>query len=228
MLSTTHPFFQCFRELIGELVRCPPTYDLGTNTRFAKEVGLLRHLFDEKNYIAGGYRPDFSIGVDACDFDCDIQVLANVGDCVAGSVLCLSVLEHVTDPQSAVQQIHRILKPGGVAIVSVPFFISYHGKSQLSGPTMKPAEKTFYVDSGHDSYGDFWRFTHEGLYNLFAVAGFSDVDIYPVDGPVISRLQVLGIYPFLQGVPGLRSLITKLDRPCLGKMTTMHYVRAKK
>jgi SAM-dependent methyltransferase len=206
----------------------PPTYDLGTNLRFAKEVGLVRNLFDENQYFAGGYHPDLQTGPDACNFDCDIQVLANIKDCAAGSVLCLTVLEHVIDPQAAVRQIYRILKPGGVAVISVPFFISYHGKSETHTLTPQLKRRAVDVDSGHDSYGDFWRFTHEGLCVLFANAGFSVVNVYPVDGPLISRLQVLGLYRIIENLPLLNSLVARMDRPRLGKMTTMHFVRATK
>jgi SAM-dependent methyltransferase len=38
-------------------------------------------------------------------------------------VLCLSVLEHLRDPQSALDHIRRILAPGGVAILNVPSWL---------------------------------------------------------------------------------------------------------
>ena len=37
-------------------------------------------------------------------------------------VLCNHVLEHVGDDIKAMQEIHRVLKPGGFAILQVPFF----------------------------------------------------------------------------------------------------------
>lgn len=37
-------------------------------------------------------------------------------------VLCNHVLEHVTDDIRAISEIHRVLKPGGFAILQVPFF----------------------------------------------------------------------------------------------------------
>ena len=205
-----------------------PCYDLGTSARFAKEVGLVRYLFDQKTYRAGGYRPDLSLEVDACDFDCDVQQLSNIGDGEAGSVLCISVLEHVLDPQAAVREMCRILRSGGLAIVSVPFFVSYHGKT---GPCSNPVYvrgMDWKIDSSHGGYGDFWRFTHEGLALMFAEAGFSKVDVYPIDGWLISRLEVLGLYKRLARIPVLRTLIHKFDRPKLGRTTTMHFVRAEK
>ena len=37
-------------------------------------------------------------------------------------VLCLDVLEHVNDPVTAVVELHRILKSGGLAVLTFPFF----------------------------------------------------------------------------------------------------------
>lgn len=63
---------------------------------------------------------------------------------------------------------------------------------------------------------------------MFAEAGFTRVDVYPIDGWLISRLEVLGLYRRLASFSVLRKLIHKLDQPRLGRTTTMHYVRAEK
>jgi ubiquinone/menaquinone biosynthesis C-methylase UbiE len=41
-------------------------------------------------------------------------------------VLCSQVLEHVDQPEKVVQEMSRILKPGGVGLISVPFFYNLH------------------------------------------------------------------------------------------------------
>lgn len=59
-------------------------------------------------------------------------------------VVCTEVLEHTLQPFDAVNEIKRMLKPGGVAIVSTPFNFRVHGPLP-----------------------DCWRFTEHGLRALF-------------------------------------------------------------
>ena len=59
-------------------------------------------------------------------------------------VLCLSVLEHSKYPKKIIEEIERILKKRGVAIISVPFIMSLH-----------------------DTPEDYWGFTKYGLLELF-------------------------------------------------------------
>lgn len=63
------------------------------------------------------------------------------------AILCLAVLEHVQNPIKAVEELHRVLKPGGRLLIYVPFLYYYHA---------------------HEGYyGDYWRFTHDTL-KMFA------------------------------------------------------------
>lgn len=215
-LDPSHPFFPKFKALMTEAAAHPPVYDIGTSGRFAKEVGLVRDLFDEQSYYACGYRPDNLGQPDGCDIDCDIQDMRDIADNSVGSVLCLEVLEHVERPHDAAREMHRILRPGGVVIVAVPFLFPYHGKSSGAG------------DARHEHYGDFWRFTHEGLALMFRVAGFSAVEVFAVDGRLISRLHSFGVYHKLAKLPGFVRLAAALDRPGLGRATTLHFLRASK
>lgn len=48
-------------------------------------------------------------------------------DCSMDGVFSLSVLEHVPDPFTLVNEIHRILKPGGKAVLHAAFMQPFHG-----------------------------------------------------------------------------------------------------
>ena len=228
MMDRKHPFFRTFERLMAEAAAKPPVYDLGTSGRFVKEMGLVRHLFDDASYKAGGYSAVLTGQDGACDFECDIQNLANMADGEAGSVISLAVLEHVVDPVRAVRELARILQPGGIAIVSVPFFVSYHGKSNRTTNPIYDRSIGWSVDSTHEGYSDFWRFTHEGLAQLFGQAGFSRVDVFPTEGPILARLQILKLYGYFSALPLLLGILARFDPPQLGRITTMHFVRAEK
>ena len=46
------------------------------------------------------------------------------------TVLAIEVLEHLYDPQRAINRIHGALKPGGVCILSTRFMYRYHPDPQ--------------------------------------------------------------------------------------------------
>lgn len=92
------------------------------------------------------------------------------------AILCLAVLEHVENPIKAMEELYRVLKPGGKLLVYVPFLYYYHA---------------------HEGYyNDYWRFTIDTL-NLFAKP-FSKSEITPVRLPIetLCRLTPLGRYRF--------------------------------
>ncbi|NMD04281.1 MAG: class I SAM-dependent methyltransferase, partial [Deltaproteobacteria bacterium] len=96
------------------------------------ELANLRSLFPGKEYIGCDMRG--GPGVDR------ILNLHNIDlpPATAGTVLCLDTLEHVEYPRKAMEEIHRILKPGGIVIIS----------SVMNYPI-------------HDFPFDYWRFTPE-------------------------------------------------------------------
>lgn len=67
-------------------------------------------------------------------------------------VLCLNVLEHVFDYQQAINNIHKALKQGGTAVISVPAFYPWHSQPN-----------------------DFWRFSEYALGQM--LAAFSKIEI---------------------------------------------------
>lgn len=79
-------------------------------------------------------------------------------------VVCLSVLEHLWDPQEALGHFHRLLTPGGTAILNVP---SWLGKPFLELAAfrlgMAPAEDM----DDHKAYYD-----PRDLWPMLVKAGF--------------------------------------------------------
>jgi SAM-dependent methyltransferase len=117
-----------------------PLVEMGARAASGQEeLANLRPLFASKvdSYI--GCDIQSGAGVDRIE---DIHALTFEDDSI-GTVLCFETLEHVADPIRAVQEMYRVLKPGGLlAISSVMFF---------------PI---------HEHPWDFWRFTPEGFERL--------------------------------------------------------------
>ncbi len=63
---------------------------------------------------------------DQVDIKCDLNEKIALPDAFADTVLCTDVLEHLFEPQLAWNEIARILKPGGKAIIGVPFLYWIH------------------------------------------------------------------------------------------------------
>jgi SAM-dependent methyltransferase len=68
---------------------------------------------------------DISEGV-GVDLVADAHDLHMVPDNSVDLVYSVSVLEHVRYPQRVVKEMHRIIKPGGLVFISVPFIFPFH------------------------------------------------------------------------------------------------------
>ena len=187
--------------------------DIGTSQRFAKELRPYERWFDDKKYVAGGYKPELIYGTYNCDLHTDIEDIP-FEDNTWDAVICLEVLEHVDNPFKAISELYRVLKPGGMLLLTTPFLLGYHGKSKQIGD----------IDAhSHSEYPDFWRFTHEGLFHLFKP--FTSTKVEVLNGPVEVGLMLFNFGNLLH-LPLLRSIIDKIDRPMLGKQTSRHHVWA--
>lgn len=150
--------------------------DIGGGLRISREKGnryeprnqWIAEMIQEKSVVYNildpvpDYAPDIVGDIHALPFTDNSQE----------AICCIAVLEHVTDPFKAAQELYRVLTPGGMCFVYVPFLYYFH------------AEKGY--------YGDYWRYTHEGLALLFK--RFSTVELQPVRGAVgtLVRLTPLG------------------------------------
>lgn len=75
-----------------------------------------------------------------CDRTLDVRSMLELRDDSYDCVFCSGVLEHVDDHMAGLNEITRILKPGGILLLGLPFRQSIHMGVQ-----------------------DFWRFTEHGI-----------------------------------------------------------------
>jgi SAM-dependent methyltransferase len=103
----------------------------------------------------------------ALDAVCDITQHIAFADESFDTIYCCSVLEHTEQPAAALAEMFRVLRPGGQAIVSVPFVFYLHGAPQ-----------------------DYFRFTRYGVELLAGRAGFEVAALRMHGGPAHTVLNV--------------------------------------
>ena len=103
------------REFVGIVARTlpiyEPIYEFGSLIVGHSRADL-RPIFPGKEYIGCDMRPGRGVDRILNLHDIDLP------DETAGTVLCLDTLEHVEFCRKAVLEMHRILKPGGICVIS--------------------------------------------------------------------------------------------------------------
>ena len=87
-------------------------------------------------------------------------------------IICTQVLEHLVDPRGAFTEFSRILKPGGVLMLTTNFLFPIHGAPY-----------------------DYFRFTVFGLQNVCEASGFSPPDISPRGGFFAFTAKIVFDFP---------------------------------
>ena len=204
MLTGREPFYRTFAKCVARLAACPLVLDLGTPEPFSDELSKLRQLFTRSRYVTMDY--PFSTDPLAIDVAGDIHHLP-FQDGVADGVICKEVLEHVDNPFQAVEEIYRVIRPGGLLFLTVPFLEPYHGR--------------------HGSYEDYWRFTQAGIRRL--LRRFRQVEVEMYGG--VPYLLVTAYAPRLRRLLfswGLGWLFWTVDRRFRRSSTILHMVLAEK
>ncbi|MFZ0760267.1 MAG: class I SAM-dependent methyltransferase [Candidatus Sulfotelmatobacter sp.] len=108
-----------------------------------------------------------------------------VADGSVDVVLCTQVIEHIPEPVPVLQEIFRVLRPGGTLILSAPAIFPQHG-----------------------SPGDYWRYMPQGL--AWLLQDFRTLEIQGETGTVGSLFLVLNmyLYMFTGPWPWMRRLVS--------------------
>ncbi len=131
----------------------------GEGSRVQQYIGL-----DLQNEVDPGYvrvRPDLT-------WDGSTIPLP---DGSVDSAMATEVLEHCPDPGQVIGEIHRVLRPGGVFFLTVPFLWPLH-------------------DVPYDEY----RYTPFAMQRLLKDGGFSETEVQPMGGWDASLGQMIGLY----------------------------------
>ncbi|HBN26094.1 MAG TPA: hypothetical protein DD405_01330 [Desulfobacteraceae bacterium] len=110
------------------------------------------------------------INVDMFAFD-EVDLVADaaelpIEDCSVDFIINIAMLEHVDNPNAVLEEMYRILKPGGEVLAYAPFIVPYHAAPH-----------------------DYSRWTHQGLKTFFS--SFDDANIFIGCGPTSGILYVL-------------------------------------
>jgi SAM-dependent methyltransferase len=105
----------------------------------------------------------------------DLTDAPNIPDDTFDCVICLQTLLLIWDVSAAVQTIHRVLAPGGVALVTVP------GITRVNRTEA-------------DQWGDWWRFTAQSAGRLFEESfGRGAVDVEAYGNVLAATAQLYGV-----------------------------------
>ncbi|QEH36641.1 hypothetical protein OJF2_52260 [Aquisphaera giovannonii] len=114
---------KAFCRLAAETIDCPgPVFEFGSYQVEGQEgYANLRAFFPGKDYVGCDMRP--GPGVDRVE---DVTAIS-LPDGSAGTVLCIETFEHVFKVHRAFDEVWRILKPGGVFVITTPLNFRIHG-----------------------------------------------------------------------------------------------------
>ncbi len=119
MRDHNHAFCRCAAEALD----CPaPVYEFGSFQVDGQEaISDLRGLFPGQTYVGCDMRA--GRGVDRIE---DVSKLT-LADGSIGTALCVETFEHVFEVRRAFDEIFRVLRPGGVFLLTSPLNFRIHG-----------------------------------------------------------------------------------------------------
>ena len=126
---------------LRELAKEKRVFDVGGGHPFQKRMKRYEHIFRGIDYQTLDASPRYNPTIVG-----DAHNLP-LADGSVPAILSLSTLEHLEDPKRAMDEIYRVLKPGGKALIYTHFIYPYHARA--------------------GAYGDYCRFSEEAMRYLF-------------------------------------------------------------
>jgi len=126
------------RLCVAKLPLTEPVYEFGSRhvPRSGAGYSDMRPEFPDKKFVGADIQAGDNVDVVLDLHEIDLPASS------AGTVLVLDTLEHVEFPRQAIDEVHRILRPEGVLILTTVLNFRIH------------------------SQPDYWRFTPEGMLSL--------------------------------------------------------------
>lgn len=93
------------------------------------------------------------------DYECDLTEDLPFKNSEYDTVILSDVLEHIPEPELLMREIARVLAPGGLLLLNVPFY--------------------YWI---HEEPHDFHRYTEFALKRLAEIAGLEVIDLSPIGG----------------------------------------------
>jgi SAM-dependent methyltransferase len=188
-----NPVFLCESSLRSKIINAIKSFAISTNEKWL-DVGCGTRPYEQhfplETYVGVDVETSGrDLEMKSADYFYDGNILPFASGTFDG-VISTQVLEHVPNPRALLNEINRVIKPGGGLVLSIPFMWQEH-------------EEPF----------DFSRFTSFGMTELLNQNGFNIVSIEKDVGALESLAVVLNVYiayNLIPPIPGLGSLIALL------------------
>lgn len=182
---------------LKEIAKGKVVLDVGGGSEYSKWLSEYKDLFKDCDYKTIDIFPEFNPTILG-----DIHTI-DLPDNSIDSIICNAVLEHCYNPNLAVDQMYRILKPNGRILASAPFIYAYHG---------------------NNIYKDYYRFTKDGWKYLFR--NFKDLEIVNIRGNSETMLHFLP--PLIRRCKPLQGLCRVIDKRLSNNQVSGYFVYARK
>jgi SAM-dependent methyltransferase len=182
-------------EFAGRLPAGSEVLDVGAGTAPYSE------FFDNHRYQTSDWEGSLYQEARSADVIGPIDALPVV-DSSFDAVLLTEVLEHVPNPAASLRELHRVLRPGGRILLTVPF-----------------------VWELHEEPYDYFRYTCHGIRYLLSEAGFVNEQVVALSGYFSVVGQLVKNWGSITGVKADSSITRKTLAvllshvgPCLGSL----------